>query len=102
MQKAIYLLLKTVWYPAPYFPEPLHCPIDGIILNAAGLPGSESMPDAIETFKGGFQQLGPFALTQGPRSLDQGELTAWPTTECRSGATRKGATPALRDASFSI
>ncbi|MFZ4508991.1 MAG: hypothetical protein ACOYON_14980 [Fimbriimonas sp.] len=77
VQKALNIHLKTVWCLGPTFPEPPHCPVDRIVLQAAGLSGSWTQLDSIQTYQEWIELLREFAVAQGYASLGQWELSAW-------------------------
>jgi len=69
-QKMINLHLKYLWV-AGIIQEPLHCPIDGIIRDCAGIQYDWTRSDSIEEYKSGIAALKAVA---GTESLSQWEL----------------------------
>lgn len=71
-QKLVNVHLKYLW-TAGFCPEPPHCPIDGIIRDAAGIGYIWTQSDSIEEYKTAIADLKVIAETKG-RTLAQWEL----------------------------
>lgn len=77
VQKALNLYLKIVWCLDPDWPLPPHCPIDRIVLNAAGIRGNWTQLNSIVTYKDWVSRLQQFAVDAGYNSLAEWELDLW-------------------------
>ena len=64
-QKLVNVHLKYLW-TAGFCPEPPHCPIDGIIRDAAGISYLWTRSDSIEDYQKAIQEL---KLISGAKSL---------------------------------
>jgi hypothetical protein len=71
-QKLVNVHLKYLW-TAGFCPEPLHCPIDGIIRDIAGIGYTWTQSDSIEEYKAAIADLKAIAGTKG-QTLAQWEL----------------------------
>ena len=71
-QKLVNVHLKYLW-TAGFCPEPPHCPIDGIIRDAAGIDYVWTRSDSIEEYKEAIADLKAIAESKG-RTLAQWEL----------------------------
>jgi hypothetical protein len=71
-QKLVNVHLKYLW-SAGFCPEPPHCPIDGIIRDAAGISYLWTRSDSIEEYKKAIQELKTISATKG-LTLAQWEL----------------------------
>ena len=56
-QKALNLYLKFMWCLDPYRPTPPHCPVDGVVLAAARIPGAWTRLDLLELYLDWIRQL---------------------------------------------
>jgi len=71
-QKLVNVHLKYLW-TADFCPEPPHCPIDGIIRDAAGINYFWTRSDSIEEYKNAIVNLKEFSKAKG-KTLAQWEL----------------------------
>lgn len=76
-QKALNLFLKTVWCLDPTFPSPPHCPVDSIVLQAAGLWGSWTKLDSISTYQDWVDGIRRHSTSRGYQSISSWELLEW-------------------------
>lgn len=76
-QKALNLFLKTIWCLEPRFATPPHCPVDAIILQAAGIYGSWTKVDSIEAYSEWLSTIRRRASAQGFGSIAEWELETW-------------------------
>jgi len=92
VQKALNLYFKFRWCLDESFPTPHHCPIDGIVLRAAGSNGKWTELDDLETYCIWIDQVRAKIIQHGFTSLPEWELEVWqrgrtgrttPQTGCR-------------------
>lgn len=76
-QKALNLLLKTMWCLEQDWPAPPHCPVDRIILEEAGIYGNWTQLDSIGTYRHWISGIRYCAKGQGFESVAEWELCAW-------------------------
>jgi hypothetical protein len=74
-QKALNVYLKFLWCLGQLSIEPVHRPLDRIILKRASINGSWTSLDDIEIYRSWINQLRDHAK---PVSLSHWELTVWP------------------------
>lgn len=81
-QKAFNLYLKFLWrLGALGNSKPPHCPIDGIVLNAAGLTGSWTWSDDESEYRTWIEAIRKKAM---PRSLADWEYETWQASQTMS------------------
>ncbi len=76
-QKALNLYLKFLWCLDATRPTPLHCPVDGIVLQAAGIWGSWTQLDSIKTYAEWITRIHATAHTSGFPNIAEWELAQW-------------------------
>jgi len=76
-QKALNLYLKFLWCLDANWPAPLHCPVDRIVLQAAGLSDAWTKLDSIETYAEWITKIRATALAYGASSVAEWELQLW-------------------------
>ena len=76
-QKAFNLYLKYMWCLDPTWPVPPHCPIDGLILHAAGVSGAWTSMNSLAIYSEWISALRIHAKKAGYSSLAEWELDEW-------------------------
>ncbi|MFO0835895.1 MAG: hypothetical protein U0638_13060 [Phycisphaerales bacterium] len=76
-QKALNLYLKYVWCLDPAWPTPVHCPLDGIVLEEAGVSGVWTQLDCIDTYRNWIGKIASCAMHNGFASMAEWELKIW-------------------------
>jgi len=83
-QKAFNLYLKFLW-KLEQIPTPPHCPVDGIVLSAAGIQGSWTRSDDQDEYANWIKILRRRA---GPLSLSDWEYELWLRRTAINGKAR--------------
>lgn len=73
-QKAFNLYLKFLWRLGALGGKPPHCPVDGIVLNTAGLTGSWTWSDDEQEYRRWINEIRKKAA---PRALADWEYETW-------------------------
>lgn len=76
-QKALNLYLKFLWCLDPNRARPPHCPIDRIVLTAAGINEAWTKLDSLETYAQWVASLTDVATRAGFDSPQDWELVVW-------------------------
>ena len=76
-QKALNLLLKTMWCLETEWPTPPHCPVDRIVLESAGIYGNWTQLNSIGTYRDWISRIREYAKIQGFESIAEWEVGAW-------------------------
>jgi hypothetical protein len=77
VQKALNLYLKFRWCLDERWATPPHCPIDRIVLCAAGISGSWTQLDSIAEYEAWIARLRVCAQAVGCDNLSEWELGVW-------------------------
>jgi hypothetical protein len=84
-QKAFNLYLKFLWRLRVLGDgQPPHCPVDAIVLKAAGLTGSWTWSDDEQEYRRWINEIRKKAL---PRTLADWEYETWLTSQSTSGSS---------------
>jgi len=92
-QKAFNLYLKYKWCLDSTWPTPAHCPIDGLILQAAGIPGSWTSLTSLAMYREWISALRIHAKMTGYSSLAEWELNEWDRSRSADGRSTRTAGP---------
>lgn len=76
-QKALNLYLKFLWCLDDNWAAPLHCPVDRIVLQAAGVSDAWTKLDSIEIYAEWITKIRSTALVYGASSVAEWELQIW-------------------------
>lgn len=78
-QKALNLYLKFLWCLDLTRAVPPHCPVDRIVLKAAGIDEAWTQLDCPDTYMAWVQQCGATASSKEFSSIQHWELSLWNT-----------------------